>query len=98
MLKAHGQLAGSPSQLFDAIAIIVSEGGCKALMGEAAAVQFAMDAFGHLKALGSGTTAGPLLKKAGVVPDEGVTGLGKDFIVAARGRFWDREPSIRNLA
>jgi catalase len=98
MLKAHGQLAGSPSQLFDAVAIIISEEGCEALLGEAAAVQFVMDAFGHLKAIGSGTTAGPLLKKAGVVPDEGVTGLGKDFIVAARGRFWDREPSIRNLA
>ena len=98
MLKAHGQLAGSPSQLFDAVTIILSEEGCKALMGEAAAVQFAMDAFGHLKAIGSSSAAGPLLKKAGLVPDKGVTGLGKDFLVAARVRFWDREPSVRNLA
>jgi hypothetical protein len=27
-----------------------------------------------------------------------VTGLGKDFIEAARMRFWDREPSVRKLA
>jgi catalase len=98
MLKAHGQLAGSPSQLFDAVAIIISDEGCEALMGEAAAVQFVMDAFGHLKAIGSGAAAASLLEKAGVVPDEGVTGLGKDFVAAARGRFWDREPSVRNLA
>jgi catalase len=98
MLKADGQLAGSPSQLFDAIAVVISEEGCKALIQEAAAVQFAMDAFGHLKAIGSSAAAAPLLKKAGVVPDAGVTDLGKAFIVAARSRFWDREPSVRNLA
>ena len=98
LLKAHGQLAGSPSQLFDAVAIIISEEGCKALIGDAAAVQFAMDAFGHLKAIGSSAAAAPLLKKAGIVADAGVTNLGKAFIVAARTRFWDREPSVRNLA
>jgi catalase len=40
----------------------------------------------------------PLLEKAGVTPDEGVTGLGKDFIEAARQRFWEREPQVRMLA
>ncbi len=54
-------------------------------MREAAAVQFVMEAFGRLKG-----TAMPLLEKAGFRPDEGVTGLGKDFIEAARQRFWDR--------
>ena len=98
ILKANGQLAGSPSQLFDAVAIIVSEEGCDALIEDAAAVQFAMDAFGHLKAIGASAAAGPLLKKAGIVADAGVTDLGKAFVVAARCRFWDREPSIRNLA
>jgi catalase len=78
VLKAHGQLAGSPSQLFDAVAIILSEEGCKTLMGEAAAVQFVMDAFGHLKAIGASKAAAPLLKKAGVASDEGITGLGKE--------------------
>jgi catalase len=39
-----------------------------------------MDAFGHLKAIGASKAAKPLLDKAGVAPDDGVTGLGKDFI------------------
>lgn len=96
--KADGQLAGTPSQLFDAVAVILSDEGCKALMKEAAAVQFVMDAFGHLKAIGASEAAKPLLDKAGVEPDGGVTGLGDDFVAAARGRFYAREPKLRMLA
>ena len=96
--KADGQLAGSPSQLFDAVAIVLSDQGCETLMNEARAVQFVMDAFGHLKAIGASKAAKALLDKASVTPDQGVTGLGKDFIEAARVRFWDREPSVRKLA
>jgi catalase len=39
-----------------------------------------------------------LLDKAGVQPDEGVTGLDKNFIAAAAKRFWAREPGVRTLA
>ncbi len=98
VLKADGQLAGTPSQLFDAVAIILSDDGCKALLSEGAAVQFVMDAFGHLKAIGASEEAQPLLDKAGVQPEGGITGLGKDFIAAARQRFWEREPNLRSLA
>jgi catalase len=98
MLKADGQLAGTPSQTVDAIAVVLSEQGCTALLKDAAAVQFVMDAFGHLKAIGANDAAQPLLNKAGVVPDDGVTGLDKSFIAAARLRFWAREPSVRTLA
>jgi catalase len=97
VLRADGQLAGSPSQLFDAVAVVLSDQGCQALMN-AGAVQFVMDAFGHLKAIGASKAAKSLLDKAGVTLDEGVTGLGKDFIEAARVRFWDREQSVRKLA
>jgi catalase len=97
-LKADGQLLGTPSQLFDAVAIVLSEEGCEALTKEAAALQFVMDAFGHLKAIGASEAAKPLLDRAGVKHDEGVTGLGKDFVEAARQRFWDREPNVRTLA
>jgi catalase len=76
MMKADGQLAGSPSQIFDAVAIILSDEGCKALLYQGAAVQFAMDAFGHLKAIGASAAAKPLLDKAGIEPDEGVTDRG----------------------
>jgi catalase len=96
--KAHGQLAGTPSQLFDAVAIIMSEKGCAGLINEGAAVQWAMDAFGHLKAIGASDTAQPLLDKAGVKPDSGVTGLDAAFIKAASQRFYEREPGVRTLA
>ncbi|MBL8267760.1 catalase [Steroidobacter sp.] len=97
-LDADGQLAGTPSQTVDAVAVIVSEEGCRALLKDAAAVQFVMDAFGHLKAIGTSEAAQPLLDKAGVVPDEGITSLDKAFIAAAGRRYWAREPSVRQLA
>jgi len=97
-LKADGQLLGTPSQTVDAIAVILSKEGCGAMLKEAAAVQFVMDAFGHLKAIGHSDAAKPLLDKAGVQADAGVTGLDKAFISAAGRRFWDREPSLRMLA
>jgi len=98
LLKADAQLAGYPSVLADAVAIILSEEGCAALLKEAAAVQFAMDAFGHLKAIGHSPEAQPLLDKAGVVPDEGIVPADKAFTAAAAKRFWDREPGVRTLA
>ncbi|WGM38538.1 catalase [Caulobacter sp. NIBR1757] len=98
LLPADGQLAGTPSVMVDAIAVVLSEDGCAMLLKEAAAVQFVMDAFGHLKAIGHSAAAKPLLDKAGVEPDEGVTDLGADFIAAGGKRFWDREPGVRTLA
>jgi catalase len=96
--KADGQLAGSPSQIFDAVAIILSEDGTKALLKEGAAVQFVMDAFGHLKAIGASTAAKPLLDKAGVEADAGITDLSDAFVEAAARRFYDREDGVRTLA
>ena len=68
------------------------------LLKDAAAIQFVMDAFGHLKAIGASAAAQPLLDKAGVAPDSGVTGLDETFLAAAAKRFWDREAKIRPLA
>ncbi|MET0270898.1 MAG: catalase [Sphingomonas sp.] len=99
LLKADAQLAGFPSVFVDSIALILSEDGAKALTKEAAAVQFVMDAFGHLKAIGADAAAQPLLDKAGVEKDEGVTTLGDAFIAAAGSRrYFDREPTLRTLA
>ncbi|MDP3660428.1 catalase [Phenylobacterium sp.] len=100
-LPADGQLAGSPSVLFDAVALVLSEAGCADLLNEGAAVDFAKDAFGHLKAIGYTAQSQPLLDKAGVVPDPGVVDLagGADaFIAPARTRQWEREPGVRKLA
>lgn len=98
MLAAEGQLAGTPSVTVDAIALVLAPAAAEMLAKDAAAVQFVMDAFGHLKAIGSTEGAKALLDKAGVQKDKGVTGLGADFIKAAGQRFWDREPKVRTLA
>lgn len=100
-LAADGQLAGSPSVLFDAVAIVLSDHGCAQMLKEGAAVDFAKDAFGHLKAIGHTPEAQPLLDKAGVEPDAGVIDLSKDaeaFLAPARTRQWDRERKVRTLA
>jgi catalase len=95
---ADAQLAGSPSVLYDAVALVLSADAAAELTKEAAAVQFVMDAFGHLKAIGASDGAQALVDKAGVEPDEGITGLDDDFIKAAARRFFDREPGVRTLA
>ena len=98
MRKADGQLAGTPSQIFDAVALVLSADGAALLTKEAAAVQFVMDAFGHLKAIGATDAAAPLLDKAGVERDAGITALDGAFLEAAARRFYDREPGVRMLA
>ncbi len=96
--KADAQLAGAPSQIFDAVAIIVSKQGCTKLLGEAAAVQWVMDAFGHLKAIGANDAAMPLLDKAGVTADDGVVSPDQTLVEAGSRRFYAREPQLRMLA
>jgi catalase len=95
VMPADGQLAGSPSVLFDAVALVLSDEGARQLMGEAAALQFVMDAYVHCKAIGASDGAMALLEKAGVMPDPGVAGVGEDFMGIAGQRFWDREAKVR---
>ena len=96
--KADGQLAGTPSQLFDAVALVLAEDAVAMLVKDGAAIDFVANAFVHLKAIGATDASQPLLDKANVEKDEGVTGLGKDFIAAAATRHFDREPNVRTLA
>jgi len=44
--------------LFDAVAVILSDAGAKALSKECAAIDFVRDAFGHLKAIAAIRRAG----------------------------------------
>jgi len=100
LLKIDGQLAGTPSVLFDAVAIILSEQAAELLGKEAAAIDFVRDAFGHLKAIGVDKGGEALLKTAAIKPDAGIITIDclDRFIAAARTRQWDREASIRTLA
>ena len=99
-MAADGQLAGTPSVLFDAVAVILSEKGAKALSVESAAIDFVRDAFGHLKAIAVDKGGQVLLKKANVGQDAGIVNTDdKDaFIAAAKTRQWDREKFVRTLA
>jgi catalase len=97
-LKADGQLAGTPSVLVDAIALVLTRDAAEKLANEGAAVDFVRDAFGHLKAIGCSEEAAPLLQAAGVDRDAGVTGLDGRFVEAATKRYFDREPKVRTLA
>jgi catalase len=97
-VDADGQLAGTPSATVDAVALILTEQAATALCNEAAAVQFVMDAFGHLKAIGYTDGCKVLLDKAGVVPDDGVVKLSNAFVDAAKQRYFAREPKVRTLA
>ena len=98
-LKADHQLAGGPSVLFDAVAILASEAGGTALLGDAAAVSWVHDAFAHLKVISASTAALPLLAAAGVCEDEGICdldpGAGVFIETASAGRIWAREPDVR---
>ncbi|MDB5641627.1 MAG: catalase [Hyphomicrobiales bacterium] len=96
-VAADAQLFGQPSVTVDACAVVLSEAACAKLLKEGAAIQWVMDAFGHLKAIGSNKASKPLLDKAGVEEDDGVTDL-KGFVAAAAKRYWDREPKVRTLA
>ena len=100
MLAADGQLAGTPSVLFDAVAVILSATGARALSMDGAAIDFVRDAFGHLKAIAVDEGGKMLLKIANVGQDAGVVGAGdtEKFIVAAKTRQWGREKSVRTLA
>jgi len=100
VLAADGQLAGTPSVLFDAVAVILSDTGAKALSRESAAIDFVRDAFAHLKAIAVDKGGQALLKIANVGHDAGVVDVSdKDaFVAAAKTRQWDREKSVRTLA
>jgi catalase len=99
-LAADGQLAGTPSVLFDAVAIIASAAGARELSHEAAAIDFVRDAFGHLKAIAIDEGGQSLLQAAGVEVDPGIIAAHDvdAFVEAAMTRQWQREAKVRRLA
>jgi catalase len=100
MLAADGQLAGTPSVLFDAVAVILSDKGANTLSTESAAIDFVRDAFGHLKAIAADKGGQMLLTGADIGKDGGVVDANATdaFIAAAKTRQWDREKLVRTLA
>jgi catalase len=96
-LKAHGQLAGSPSMLFDAVAMVLMPDQVERLINDSAARDWVSNAYAHLKAIGHCQGSIALLDDCGIAPDEGIVPNEK-FVKAAPRRYWDREPKLRDLA
>jgi catalase len=95
-----GQLAGTPSLLFDAVAIILSNEGAKILSKEASAIDFVRDAYSHLKAIAVDKGGEVLVGNSNVFADAGVINISDidAFISGAKTRQWEREKTIRCLA
>ena len=100
LLPADGQLQGTPSVVFDAVASILSPEMGEQLAKEAAAVDWFRDAFGHLKAIAACKGTQAILQAGGIEPDAGVVAPAdaEGFIAAAQTRQWAREPKVRTLA
>ncbi|MDP5306778.1 catalase [Paracoccus spongiarum] len=97
--KARGladeQLAGTPSVVLDAVALVLDEADAASLAKYKPAVDFVSDAYAHLKAIGADDGAKPLLDAAGVEEGAGVTSLDPGaFAKAAARRFHDREAKV----
>ncbi len=96
-LKADGQLDGSPSVMFDAVASILMPEAAAELARQGAAVQWFMDAYGHCKTIAHCPGTQVILDKAGVEKDEGVV-PNADLMTVGPVRHFAREAKVRALA
>lgn len=100
-IAVDGQLAGSPSVLFDAIVSIIMPEQAKKLAKVSEAVAWFKDAHAHLKAIAyCGATDEFILIPQHIEKDASVVALKEidTFIEKAKSREWDREPNVRDLA
>ncbi|MEI9849789.1 MAG: catalase [Sphingomonas sp.] len=101
-VAAKHKIDGGPSVLFDAVAVLASAAGAALLAKDAAAKDFATDAFAHCKFIGIGREAHLLFEKAGIAGDldEGCLPLGSArdagaFVKACGAlRHWPRELAV----
>ena len=96
-VKVDGQLAGTPSVMMDAVAILLAETEANSLCQESPAIDFIRDAYAHLKSICIDKGAERLLDKAGIGREEGIFDDSQipKFIEAAKGRIWAREAKTR---
>jgi catalase len=101
-ISADGRLNGSPSVLYDAVAVVASEEGARRLTSDSNARDFVSDAFAHLKFIAFNSAAASLLEKNGVAAsDEGVMQVKdaadvSEFLAACKKlRVWSREPKTK---
>lgn len=101
-LIANQKIDGGPSVLYDAVAIILSEAGAQTFSADAAARDFASDAFAHCKFIAYSSEALALFDAIGLSDklDDGCIAVGKAadapaFLDACADlRFWAREAGV----
>jgi catalase len=104
LLAADEKLDGAPSVLYDAVAIIASEGGARTLAAQPVARDFVADAVAHGKFIGYTPGAAAVFVAAGLpadpsAVDDGFVSLNdhapSEFIARCRQlRLWEREFAI----
>ncbi len=97
VIPADGQLAGTPSLIFDAVVITTGKEGYEALIQDPAALEFAALAWSHLKALGLCPGGRKILDKANGGQDEFTLDHkdAKGVIAKLADRAWVREEVLR---
>jgi catalase len=100
-VRAKQQVDGAPSVLYDAVVILASPGGARALGARPAARDFVTDAVAHCKFIGYTSGASVLFEAAGLPADpsgvdEGFVSLDDyppaEFVARCRQlRHWDRQ-------
>jgi len=103
-VRAKQQIDGAPSVLYDAVVILASPGGARALSARPAARDFVTDAVAHCKFIGYTSGASVLFEAAGLPADpsdldEGFVSLNDyppaEFIARCRQlRHWDRQRAV----
>lgn len=95
-LAVDGQLAGTPSIVFDAVASVLDPKAALALAKDADAKDWFADAFRHLKVIAACQGTRVILDAVGIEADDGVVDPARvdDFVRQAAGRQWAREGAV----
>jgi catalase len=96
---AEMALAGSPSVVFDAVAVLSGPAGEESLLNDPDAVGFLMDADRHLKAIAFAgidrlAEKTQITAKAGVTKISGDGDVTKFLEIARNGKVWERGPAF----
>jgi catalase len=103
-IEADQMIDGAPSVLYDAVALLPSQGAMDDLIQESTARDFVADAFAHCKFIGHVEAVAPLFEKAGIAEadfDEGFVPLASAKDIAGfskklgKLRVWGREPNVK---
>jgi catalase len=102
ILAADGQLAGTPSLVFDAVALVLDNAAAARMCRDPAARDFVGNAYAHLKAIAYSADSKVLLEKCGISDAQADPGVVKAdeveaFIAAASTRQWEREAKMQGL-